>query len=165
MTWEIFIRLSHVIGTVLGVGGETFATIFYFKALQDGKVDLHESATLRTCFAVLHVGLIILVLSGFGFFVEMRFDGTTKYMFSARLIAKMALVVILLVNAILMQTRKLPEWIGGAISITSWYAALILGVWRGLHASLWQMILVYLATIVVVMIGERLIRKRLAIAV
>lgn len=163
MTWEIAIRLAHVIGTVLGVGGDTFGSIFYFKALRDGKVDLHEADTLRTCFKVLHIGLVLLVISGFAFFIEQRLTGDTSHMFSVRVIAKLALVFILLINAILMHTRKIPEWIGGAISITSWYAALILGVWRGLHASLWQIALVYVAIVVVVAIGERLIRKRMSI--
>lgn len=163
MTWEIAIRLAHIIGTVLGVGGDTFGSIFYFKALKDGKVDLHEADTLRTCFKVVHIGLVLLVISGFGFFLEQRLTGDTSHMFSLRIIAKLALVFILVINAVLMQMRKIPEWIGGAISITSWYTALILGVWRGLQASLWQIALVYIVAIVVVAISERLIRKRMSI--
>lgn len=165
MPWEIILVVGHIIGTVLGVGGETFGTIFYFKALQDGKIDVYESATMRTCFTVLHIGLVILVLSGFGFFLQMRFEGSTNEMFEPRIIAKLSLVVILVVNALLMQARKLPIWIGGAISFTSWYTALVLGLWRELEAPLWKIFAVYVAAIVLVMISERFIRKRLHIPV
>lgn len=160
MDWGIFIKISHIIGTVLGVGGEIFGSIFYFKALKDGKVDAREVEVLRICFGVLHIGLVILVLSGFGYFLDMRLSGITRFMFEPRLIAKLALVVILVVNALLLQTRKIPDWLGGSISIVSWFGALILGAWRGLEAELWQMTLVYLAGIIVAAIGERIIRTR-----
>lgn len=159
----MLIKISHIIGTVLGVGGDTFGAIFYFKAMQDGEVDLSESRLLRVCFNVLHIGLVILVISGFGYFLEFRLEGFPERILQDRFIAKVALVVILLINAILLQIRKIPIWLGGAISIVSWYAALILGAWRGIPYELWQMILVYLAAIVLAAVGERIMRKRLSI--
>lgn len=163
MDWGILIKISHIIGTVLGVGGDTFGAIFYFKAMQDGEVDLSESRLLRVCFNVLHIGLVLLVISGFGYFLEFRLEGFPERILQDRFIAKVALVVILLINAILLQVRKIPVWLGGAISIVSWYAALILGAWRGIQAELWQMILVYIAAIFLAAIGERMMRKRLSI--
>lgn len=163
MDWGILIKISHIIGTVLGVGGDTFGAIFYFKAMQDGEIDLSESRLLRVCYSVLHIGLVLLVISGFAYFLEFRLEGFPERILQDRFIAKIALVIILLVNAILLQVRKIPVWLGGAISIVSWYGALILGAWRGIQAELWQMVLVYLIAIMVAAIGERLIRQRLSI--
>lgn len=163
MDWGILIKISHIIGTVLGVGGDTFGAIFYFKAMQDGEMDLSESRLLRVCFTVLHIGLLLLVLSGFAYFLEFRLEGVPERIMQDRFIAKIALVVILLFNAILLQLRKMPVWIGGAISITSWYGALILGAWRGIPYELWQMAVVYVGVVILAAIGERMIRKRLSI--
>ncbi|MBI4407537.1 MAG: hypothetical protein HY565_03505 [Candidatus Kerfeldbacteria bacterium] len=163
MDWATAIKLLHIIGTVLGVGGETLGSIFYFRALRDGNINPTESEFLRVSFQVLRVGLILLVISGFGYFLNMRFSEHTAYIFEPRLIAKLSLVVILLGNALLLHMHKIPMWIGGAISITSWYAALILGGWRGLDASLLTITLVYLAFVVVVAIGERTLRKMMHI--
>ncbi|MDP3993575.1 MAG: hypothetical protein U1C57_00365 [Candidatus Doudnabacteria bacterium] len=151
MTWEIFVTISHIVGTVLGVGGATFAEIFYLKGDKNGSV----------AYTVMRVGMIILLLSGFGYLLLLRFSGQEQYIYSPRLWAKLTITLIILINALLLQVHRLPIAVGSAVSLTSWYAALILGTWRGLHAGYLEIIAWYAVAILAVAFLEHLIRKSL----
>lgn len=148
--WRTFITIAHIVGTVLGVGGATFAEVFQRRALRDGKIDESEGGLLSLTYGMLRVGTIVLVLSGFGYFLLLRFGGRGAILYEPRVWAKLILTAVILVNAILMQTRKLPVWIGGSISIVSWYAALVIGVWRGLELSLMAIMAWYVGLVLVV---------------
>ncbi len=148
MDWDTLIMLGHIVGTVLGVGGATFAEIFHSKVTRDG---YNETAGgfLHITYMIMRIGLILLVISGFGFLLLARFEGQTQYIYSARVWAKLMITLIILVNTALLHIRKMPTWLGSAISITSWYAALIIGAWR-IRAGFWTLILAYLIVIIVV---------------
>jgi hypothetical protein len=163
MDWSVLLKIGHIIGTVLGVGGDTFGAIFYFYALRDGQLDPSESALVKLSFVILKVGMILLVLTGFGFFLYLRLTGRAELLYEPRLMAKLLIAGILLVNAVALYAKKYPQWIGGAVSVASWYTELILGAWRGLEASFLTIMGWYVAFIVVAAIGERIIRKRLKI--
>lgn len=135
MDWHTFLIITHIIGTVLGVGGATFAEVFYLKAIKDGEIDPTESSFLKTTYFILRIGIILLVLSGFGLLLLNRLEGATQYLYSPRLWAKLTLTVIIVANAVLLQVRLIPAWLGFSLSFTSWYVALILGLWRGASAA------------------------------
>lgn len=135
MDWRTIFVLLHVFATILGVGGVTFALIFSRQAMRDGKVDASEGAFLHTTYTIMRTGLIILVLSGFGIVLVGRLTGGAEHLYSVRLWLKLTLTGILLMNTILLATRKLPDWLAHGISLTGWYGALVLGVWRGYHWS------------------------------
>src|SRR3989344_5664301 len=128
MPWDIIIRISHVIGTVLGVGGATMSQIFIFKALSDGKVSKTEDQWLKITYTVLRIGLVILV------------------------------------NAVLLQVRRIPFWLGSSVSLVSWYGSLVLGVWRGLTAGYLGIFSVYIIAIFVVAFILEKIRQRMKIS-
>ena len=159
MTWEIFMRIAHIIGTVLGVGGATFAEIFYERANRDGMIDPAAGGYLKITYTVLRLGMILLVLSGFGFLLLLRLEGRAQYIYSDRLWAKLVITLVILLNALLLQTRKVPLWLGSTISLTSWYAALVLGIWRGLPAGFWAIMAGYVLAIGVVALALGIIRK------
>ncbi|MBI4090321.1 MAG: hypothetical protein HY421_02865 [Candidatus Kerfeldbacteria bacterium] len=150
MDWRTFITIAHIVGTVLGVGGATFAEVFHRRALRDGKIDESEGGLLSLTYGMLRLGIILLVLSGFAYFLLLRLGGRGAILYEPRLWAKLILTVVILVNALLMATRKLPVWVGGSISIVSWYAALILGVWRGLELSLVAIMAWYVGLVLLV---------------
>ena len=150
------IKLGHIVGTVLGVGGATFAELFYYQATKSGGFDPAAGKYLAITYKVLRIGLILLVLSGFGYLLLLRLEGSAQYIYSPRVWAKLVFTAAILVNAILMQTKKIPMSLGTSVSLVSWYAALTVGAWRGLPASFWQIMLVYAALIIFV----TLIKKR-----
>lgn len=120
--------LFHLLGTVLGVGGATFVEIFLNKSLRDGEVDPMENSFLQTTFLVVRVGLIISLISGFGFLLLYKFTGQTFRLYDPVLWAKLTVIIIIAVNAVLLQMHKISLWWGSAFSLVSWYAAAILGV-------------------------------------
>ena len=165
MDGQTFLTIAHIIGTALGVGGATFAEIFYLKSARDGESDPFQSSALKTIFFVLRIGMVILVLSGFGFLILYRLSGQTELLYHPKLWAKLTIILVLLFGVIAWQARKAPLRWGSAVSLTSWYAALILGAWRGLEASYLTIMTVYLLAIVFAAAALGIIRKLLGIKI
>jgi len=149
MDIHTFLIVTHIIGAVLGVGGTTFAEIFYLKALKDGVIDPMESDWLRTVSAVLRVGTVIILFSGFALVFWNVINGNSEYLYNTRLWAKLSITIIIVVNALLLHARAIPLWLGFSLSFTSWYAALILGIWSGLNASFVQIMLYYVGFVII----------------
>lgn len=162
MDINFFLVVTHVIGTVLGVGAATFAEIFLIKAMRDGEMDPHESSTLRTVYWVMRIGLVLAVVSGFGFLLLYRLEGNESYLYNEALWAKMVIVLILMINAILLTAHRVPMWLGSALSFTSWYAALIIGFLIGPIDYGFVEILFFYAIAVIVMAIVLAIIRRLA---
>src|SRR3972149_3394867 len=136
MDWNVFLRELHVLGTALGVGGSTFAEIFAIKFAKDKKIDIFEHEILKICVTVIRIGLIILTFSGLGLLVlwRMRLLGPDVF-YSGRFLAKMTILLILLLVALLMNFRLVNLKLGSAVSTACWYGAMILGIARGLELS------------------------------
>lgn len=154
-----FLVVSHIIGTVLGVGSATFAEIFYMRAMKDGEVDPEEGATLKIVYRIIRIGLFLAVFSGFGFLLYYRLIGSEYLLYDPKLWAKMAIVIIIMINAIMLTTRSIAFWLGSAISITSWYAALILGSWRTYPYSFVQTMVGYIISVAVMVVVLHFVRK------
>lgn len=101
----------------------------------------------------------MLVLSGFGFFLEYRFTGQEERLLDPRLWAKMTIVLILVFNALLIQMRKIPMWLGESLSLTSWYGALILGIMQSMVYSYTTFIIFYVIAVFIVMGILKIIKK------
>lgn len=147
---QLILVILHVLGTVLGVGGATFAEIFIIKALRDGVIEPLEADYLKTVYTILRIGLIITVISGFGFLFMIRIAGHEEVLYNAKLWAKLTIIVIILANALLLQSRKISFRYGGAISLTSWYAATILGIWRTTTAGYFAILGWYILAVLLV---------------
>jgi hypothetical protein len=135
--------LAHVVGTVLGVGGATFAEVNLIRALKDGEITPEEGYLMRGVYAILRLGFFLLIVSGFGFLLYYRLHGMEEFLYSEKLWAKLTVIGVLSVNAILLQTHKIPLLWGSAISFVSWYMALALGVMRGVDYSYGMILIVY----------------------
>ncbi|HCM43894.1 MAG: hypothetical protein UY57_C0041G0005 [Candidatus Kaiserbacteria bacterium GW2011_GWB1_50_17] len=160
MDWYTFLIITHIIGTVLGVGGATFAEVHLIRALRDGTMSRDENSIMQATYAILRVGFFLLILSGFGFFVLARLEEHTGLLYSIKLWAKLGIVGIIGVNAVLLQLRWIPLLWGSAIAFTSWYAALILGaLGRGEYSFFW-IYAVYIAAIIIVYFVLRAIHAR-----
>jgi len=158
MSLYTFLVVSHIIGTVLGAGGATFAEILHMKALKDGEVSPEEGAMLGIVYRVIRIGLIILVISGFGFLVYYRLTDRVELLYDPKLWAKLSLVFIILVNALMLQARTIAFWLGSAVSLTSWYTATILGAWRGYPYDLLTTFIGYVVAVIVVAIALHFIK-------
>lgn len=185
MSWSAFLVIAHIIGTSLGVGGVTVSDILFLKILKRGKIGEDTFKTLKTLSSVIWIGLIILTLSGFGFLVLYRLTKSELgLIYNPKLWAKLSVVAVILFNGLIMHWKIIPllesnvkkslnspefikkAWMAfttGAISFTSWYAALILGAWRTklsyLTIIIAYLILIIGAVIVVNILGRYIINR------
>jgi hypothetical protein len=56
-----------------------------------------------------------------------RLEGHASYLYNEALWAKIVIILVILVNALVLTAHRVPMWLGSALSLTSWYAALIVG--------------------------------------
>lgn len=160
--------IVHTVGTVLGVGGATFIEIFLNKALKDGEIDPIESSFLQTTFTVVRWGLIISLISGFGFLLLYKFNGQAFRLYDPTLWAKLTIIIIIAINALLLQAHKISLFWGSAFSFVSWYAALLLGVFLSgpsPNLSYLTIMAIYFAVVIVGAFILKFIRKLLGVKI
>ncbi len=110
------------------MGGATFIEIFLNKALRDGTIEEAEKVFLGTTYLVTRVGLVMAALSGAGFIALYISHEQTFKLLNPVLWAKLSIIFIMLLNAILLQAKKMPLALGSSLSLVSWYFAMILGI-------------------------------------
>ncbi len=186
MSWYTFLILAHIIGTALGAGGAAISDLLFFRSIRDGKIERNEMELLKTISMAIWAGFGILVFSGFGFFLLYRIQSPELgLIYNPKVLAKITIVLVVLFNGLVMHAKVFPllesfvdkplfnpdfakratiAFTTGAVSIISWYSALILGVWRGLDLSYWTIIGAYLAVIaagviIANVVGRRVIKK------
>lgn len=165
MDWSTFIKISHLVGTVLGVGAATFIDFFYLRAVKDGKIEPQEVEPIKLLTPFLRLGLVILILSGFGYFLLFRLTGHEERLLNPRFLAKMTVVGVIAANGLLLELKKIPIAIGGPISSASWWSAFILGAWRGLTWSYWTIMAAYLLVILSAFLTLATVKKILKLPI
>lgn len=175
--------IIHVIGAVIGVGAATMGDILFFKSLKDGALEKKELEFLKTISAAVWAGLFILVFSGFGFFLVYRVSfPETGLIYNPTYLIKLTIAAVIFFNGLFMHwkvfpllesqvgrtlnnpdflSRAQPVFTSGAISIVSWYSALILGAARGIDASYFSILVVYLVVLWIGIVFANIIGKRL----
>jgi len=122
---------------------------------------------LKTIFTVVRVGLVISLISGFGFLLLYKFTGQIEKLYNPVLWAKLTMILIIAFNAILLQAHKISLWWGSALSFTSWYSAAIVGtmgtMMNGPSYPYVLIMLYYALAVVIIGIILGLIRKSLGI--
>ena len=161
MDWLTFIRISHIIGTVLGVGATTFAEIFYLKFLKDEKINPFEHDVLKVFYQIIRLGLVILVFSGLGYLIlwRLNFLGPQVF-FSDRFLAKITVILVLLAAAFALNFKLINLKVGSAITVVSWYMAMILGIWRKIPFSYPVIIFIYIILIFAAYFVLQFLRNR-----
>lgn len=119
--------LGHIIGTVLGVGGATFIEIHLNMALKDGKMDDTEKLFMGKDFLMTRIGMVISFLTGFGFILEYYFNNQLFRLVDGVFWAKMAIIGIIIINAVMLDKHKVGLYWGSAFSFVSWWTAMVLG--------------------------------------
>ncbi len=161
-TWLVFL---HIVGTVLGVGGATFAEIFIVKAMRDGIVNPEETDYLRSIYAVLRIGFFLTIISGFSFLYVYRITGNEELLYQPKLWAKLTVIVAIAVNAMLIHIRAIPLSVGSAVALVSWYTAMFLGVWRTLPFGYFEIVLTYAVIVVAAIPILTFIRKQFGVKI
>lgn len=130
---ELVFVIAHVVGTIFGVGGATMIEAHLSQSLKDKLVSADEKAILAIDYRIVRIGLVLCILSGFGFLLLDKFEGTTQYLYSPRLWAKMVMVLIIGGNVLLLQAHAINLYWGSAFSLVSWWMAALIGIFVTQH--------------------------------
>ncbi len=180
--YKNIIVVLHALSAALGVGTVMVTDIFFMKFLQDQKISPGESEILDTLSQVVWFALGMLILTGVALFLP----SSIAHLAKTKFIAKVVIVGVIVVNGILLNLLIAPKLIKisfggestdhpnelrhlrkmafafGAVSIVSWIATFILGSVRSLSLSVGQILGIYLAIILVAIIGSQIFDRRVS---
>lgn len=159
--------ILHLFGVVLGAGGAFASDWIFLTSVRDGRISRTEARFIKLSSRMVWIGLAIIVLSGLGLF----WSNPAGYLAAPKFLAKMTIVGIIILNGLIFHFSHLPrihrhtnehfpssdEFMrrrsllvaSGAVSLTSWASALILGAWRGLPYSYHNIMLSYLLIVAI----------------
>lgn len=179
------IIILHLTGFALGVGGATITDILFFKFLKDFNISSEENKILKIMSQIIWFGLLIVVISGLGLFLQ---DMETL-MASSKFLLKILVVVIIILNGSLLNLFVHPKLIrmnigstdnnnpkvvldvkkttrlrkiafaSGAISFISWYTAFVLGSLDNVLMTFWNLLYVYISLIIIAVLFSQLFEK------
>jgi uncharacterized membrane protein len=178
MEIKLFYTILHLLGVAIGCGGAFMSDVMFMTSVKDNRINHTEYLFLKTGSTFVWIGLGILLISGLLLFST---DPNT-YMQSDKFLSKMTIVGLLAINGLffhkwhmptirkhkdqefnsLKHFKKARAWlvISGVISMTSWTFALVLGAWRGIPFSYWQIMGVYATAVIIGSLLGRIIFKK-----
>ena len=120
--------ILHLAGTFMAVGGATMIELHLTRALKDGQITPDEGSMLGLDYSLVRFGFVISILSGFGFLILYKLNGQAFRLHDPILWAKLVLVLIVGINALLLQAHKINLYWGAAFSFVSWWGIALLGI-------------------------------------
>lgn len=171
--------ILHVLSVVLGMGAALVSDILFSSYIVDKKINPTENKTLSLLSRVIWISLALIVLTGFAIFLS----NPDKYLHSAKFITKMSIVGVLIVNGILfwkvthkelkslnftdtnshhriVRVRKL-SFAFGAVSMTSWLSAFVLGSLSVVPLTLPTLLGGYILALVIAISTSQLLEYKL----
>ena len=177
-TGELFALLSsqkiwwvilHNIGFILGLGGATITDIMFFRFLKRGVISQEQKETMDTLSNVIWIGLSILILSG----IMLYLPEQARLSVSSKFLTKLVVVATLTVNGFFLNFLVSPRirqlsldqtlparrfrrlaFSLGAVSISSWYIAFLLGSFRSIPISFREGVALYVSILITAVIGS-----------
>lgn len=181
---HLLIKIFHIFGVTLGLGGATISDIFFFKFLKDFRISKEEAGVLRVFSQIIWFALAVIVLSGLGLYLS-HMEELNQ---SPKFLVKMLIVGVVIINGALLNLLISPKLIKisfaekydrqagglrrlrrlafalGAVSFISWYFAFVLGMLHSLSVNFWPLLSVYLlfltAALIISQLTERVLAKR-----
>ncbi len=175
--------LFHVFGVALGLGGALIADVLFFKFLEDFKISTWEVGVMHTVSQVIWFALGMLIITGLCFYLV----NPVELNQSPKFLVKMIVVAVITVNGALLNLVVAPNltkisfdgnssdakryrymrrlaFALGAVSMTSWLSAFLLGAMRSIRLTFFPLLLLYVgalaAAIVLSQIMDRLFLAR-----
>ncbi len=112
--------IKHI-GITFAVGSATFALIFYYAAIWDGRVDKSENHFIHIVNFMLRIGLMILIVWEIGLMGYSLVAGNRPYIDLAVPWFRIMLLGLVMINFSLMQRHSIPGWLGPVLTAGSLY--------------------------------------------
>lgn len=153
LTIRSLVLIFHLIGIGIGFGGAIASDFVFTHSIRDWKIDQSEYKILKILSIMVWTGLSLLLVSG----AVLVWLNPQFFLDSPKFWAKMTIVAILTVNGVIFHFKHIPTlgcclgtdirqhklflansralFVSGAISMVSWFSALVLGALRGVPYS------------------------------
>ncbi len=171
--------ITHVFSVIVGMGAALVSDILFNIYIKDRKINIHEDKTLNVLSKIIWFSLFFIFMSGLALFLS----DPEKYSHSVKFLIKMTIVTVIIVNGYMFQRivhpalrkinfsdinthhkyvklRKL-SFAFGAISLSSWLLAFILGMLDSIPASYTVSLLLYLLILSVGILFSQIVEYRL----
>jgi hypothetical protein len=151
---KTFMIMAHLLGLTIGLGGATILDIILCRlAIRGRAIQQTDADLVHVISQLVSFALVALWISGIGFLIQ-YWNETPELLANPKLYAKIAVVVVLTINGMVLHARVLPllyRKVGrplfdgllakeqflmiacGAISIMSWYTPFFLGIAREMN--------------------------------
>ena len=171
--------IAHLLGVVIGMGGAFASDTMFFSSLKDQILSKTELRFLKLGGRMVWLGLGLIFISGITLFLT----DPAGYLNSTKFLAKMTIVLLIALNGLYIHKTHLPIMFrtenkkladsprfmksrpfilaSGAISVTSWIFALVLGALRSIPYSYGVIMLVYLVCIAIALSGTALLKEKI----
>jgi hypothetical protein len=151
--------IKHI-GMTFAIAGSTFAMVFYYAAMWDGKISEDESHFMHIVYFILRIGMLILIpwellVMGYNLVVH-----NAVYYTEAVHWFRIFLLGIIMMNALLMTKHKMPMWLGPALAGGSWYYYYFVSITQRSFA-ISSLFLYYIIFVVVLAILLHILKKTL----
>ncbi len=152
--------ILHVFSVIMGMGSAYVSDILFSFYSKDRRLDQGEITTLRILSHTTIISLCMIVLSGCAIFLS----DPDAYLASSKFIVKMCVIGVICLNGFLLHRFIFPHmlkkgflqyqkhaglrrlsFVFGAVSVTSWAIAFVLGMLNSLPYSVGAILLLYVA--------------------
>lgn len=169
--------IIHVFGAIIGAGGAFVSDGMFFDTIKDGRVTKRELDFMKLGGKFVWTGLFVLLVSG----ILLVSTDPARYLASDKFIAKVIIVAVIVVNGVVFHTIHIPHirnhlgiklkesetflkkssfiMASGALSLTSWVFAVILGSLRHVPYSYIQIVGVYFVCVLVAVLAALVMKK------
>jgi hypothetical protein len=151
--------IKHI-GTTFAIAGSTFAMIFYYAAMWDGKITDDEKHFMHIVYFVLRIGLVILIPWEIIVMLWSIANDIPAYYESVVNWFRVFLLGIIVFNAVLMTAHKMPMWLGPALAGGSWYYYFFVSI-TSKEFTISQLFLYYIIFIAALTVVLHILKKKL----
>lgn len=156
--------IAHVVSVVFGMGAALLSDVLFTFYAKDRVLNPTERKTLEILSAVVWYSLVAIGISGLALFLS----DVSKYLASAKFLAKISILAVLIANGYLLSRRVWPRlsrpgflttereattrklaFAGGAVSVVSWLCVCALGVMDFSPVGYQTLMLGYAAVLVI----------------
>ncbi|WKZ26772.1 MAG: hypothetical protein QY304_01570 [Candidatus Paceibacterota bacterium] len=171
----LILRILHLLGFAIGIGGATASDALFFRSLKDKKITDDELNLLKTLSRLMWAGISILVISGAGFLIYSHVTtGSIPLLSNPRFLAKLTIVGVIITNGVVFHSIILPflsKSVGkklnkkslgnkfmllvsaGGISIASWYSTFIFAMLKQFSMPYFVWINIYVLAVLLAITG------------
>lgn len=130
--WQEILTVFDLLELAVTVGASTFALTFYFMAIKDGTIDPSEKRFMGAVYFTLRLALAFIIVTELYYVLSYGIAAFALAPTPEIFFFRWFVILVIIVNALLMEYHRMPMWLGPALAGGSWYTLFAVSVWPSL---------------------------------